>query len=222
MLIQELEIEEIAIDPAMQQRGISDDTVALYAEAMQIGDVFPAIELVFDGENYFVFDGFHRVKAAQKAGLKTISANIRQGSRRDAEYLSFSSNARHGLPRPRGSLKRILKKILVDPEWSKEPLRQIAKHVGCDEKYVRMTRDELVADCPQFRHSERIEINTSDGRSYQLPSETKNKTARTVSELTRILTLLLEIDVGKGAQKKLDIAIRHIEGIKAMVTKGAL
>lgn len=229
MPTRELEIGQITIDQAMQQRGggISDDTVALYAEAMQAGDIFPPIELVFDGKNYFVFDGFHRVRAAQKAGLKTILANIRQGKKRDAEYLSFAANSRHGLPRPRGSLKRILKKILTDTEWSKSPLRQIAKHVGCDPKYVRMTRNELLedGDSPQpLQRAERITVKTRDGQEYERPSERKDRPARTVSELTRILTLLLEIDVGKSkaAQKKLDIAIRHIEGIKAMVTKGAL
>lgn len=223
MATQELEIELITIDQAMQQRGgISDDTVAQYAEAMQAGDIFPPIEIVQDVEYFWVFDGFHRVKAAQKAGLKTISANIRQGTKRDAEYLSFSSNAQHGLPRPRGSLKRILKKILVDPEWSKAPLRQIAKHVGCDEKYVRMTRDELVADSPQpLQRAEQITVKTRDGQEYERPSERKDRPAKTVSDLTRIITQLSEIGTNnnKAADKKITTAVQNLEVAKGLVAK---
>lgn len=56
MATQELEIELITIDQAMQQRGgISDDTVAQYAEAMQAGDIFPPIEIVQDAEYFWVF-----------------------------------------------------------------------------------------------------------------------------------------------------------------------
>ena len=222
MATQELEIELIKIDQAMQQRGgINNDTVAQYAEAMQAGDIFPLIEAVYDGECYYLYSGFHRVKAAQKAGLKTLTANIIKGTRRDAEYLSFAANSRHGLQRPRGSLKRILKKILVDSEWSKAPLRQIAKHVGCDEKYVRMTRDELVADCPQpLQRAEQITVKTRDGQEYERPSERKDRPAKTVSDLTRIITQLAEIDTNnKAAEKKLSAAVKHIETAKGLVAK---
>lgn len=226
MPTRELEIELITIDQVLQQRGgISDDTVAQYAEAMRAGDIFPPVELMDDGENLWLFDGVHRIKAAQRAGIETLEANITKGTRRQAEFESFKVNCKHGLPRDRGATGRVIRKILTDPEWSKIPLRQIAKHIGCSESWVRQAREKLqLRSTAQLDRSERIEVKTSDGRSYTLPSETKNRPARTVSELTRILTLLLEIDVGKSkaAQKKLDIAIRHIEGIKAMVTKGAL
>ena len=219
MATQELEIELITIDQAMQQRGgISDDTVAQYAEAMQAGDIFPLIEAVYDGECYYLYSGFHRVKAAQKAGFKTISANIRQGKKRDAEYLSFAANSRHGLQRPRGSLKRILKKILVDPEWSKAPLRQIAKHVRCDEKYVRMTRDELVADCPQpLQRAEQITVKTRDGQEYERSSFRNDRPKQAGKILAGIIDKLAEIDVKKAVRKELSAAIKHIETAKTFI-----
>jgi ParB-like chromosome segregation protein Spo0J len=217
---QEIEIKLITIGQEMQQRGgINDDTVAQYAEAMQAGDTFPPAEAVSDGEFYWLFDGFHRIKAAQKAGLKTIMVNIRQGTKRDAEYLSFSANARHGLPRPRGSLKRILVKILTDPEWSKISLRAISRHVGCDERYVRITMEEQSADSPQLDRAERIEVKTSDGRNYTLPAERKDRPAKTTNELTGIITQLTEIDTNKAAKKELSAAVKHIETAKTLINK---
>ncbi len=217
----QVEIELITIDQAMQQRGgISDDTVAQYAEAMQAGDIFPPIEIVQDAEYFWVFDGSHRVKAAQKAGLKTILANIRQGKKRDAEYLSFAANSRHGLPRPRGSLVRILTKILTDIEWSQKPLREIARHVGCDEKYVRITKDKLVADCPQpLQRAEQITVKTRDGQEYERPSERKDRPAKTVSDLTRIITQLAGIDTNKAVEKKIITAVQNLEAAKGLIAK---
>lgn len=220
MPTQELEIELITMDQAMQQRGgINDDTVAQYAEAMQAGDIFPPIEIVQDAEYFWVTDGFHRVKAAKKAGLKMFSANIRQGTKRDAEYLSFSSNARHGLPRPRGSLVRILTKILIDVEWSRKPLREIARHVGCDEKCVRLTKDKLVAESPQpLQRAEKIIVKTCNGKEYTRPAIRKDRPAKTVSDLTRIITQLSEIDTNnKAAEKKLSAAIKNLESAKILV-----
>jgi len=70
----------------------------------------------------------------------------------------------------------------------------------------------------QLDRSERIEVKTSDGRSYTLPSETKNRPARTVSDLTRIITQLSEIDTNnKAAEKKISTAIKNLESAKSLI-----
>lgn len=217
MPTQELEIGKIALDLKMQQRGfISDDVVAQYSEAMLAGDIFPPLEVVEDGKKFWLYDGFHRVKAAHKAGVKMFAANIRPGTKRDAEYLSFSVNARHGLQRPRGALSGILRKILTDPEWSKMPLRQIARHVGCDEKYVRLVRERVVADTPHaLQRAEQVTVKTCDGKEYERLSCRKDRPAKVVSVLTQIICRLSEINTDEiTANKKINAAIKSLESAK--------
>lgn len=53
-----------------------------YAELMRDGIVFPDIVVVYDGTNYWLVDGFHRVNAAMSADLETINCDVRQGNAR--------------------------------------------------------------------------------------------------------------------------------------------
>ena len=47
-------------------------------------DDFPPIVVFEHGGQFILADGFHRVKAARKAKLSHILAEVRQGDRRDA------------------------------------------------------------------------------------------------------------------------------------------
>ena len=60
---------------------------------MRDGAKFPPVT-VFDGENNWLSDGFHRFYA----GLEEIEADVRQGTLRDAKLFSMSANAVHELP----------------------------------------------------------------------------------------------------------------------------
>ncbi|MGI8406505.1 MAG: streptomycin biosynthesis regulator, partial [Thermomicrobiales bacterium] len=55
------------------------DIVADYADAMRSGATFPPITVFHDGQTHWLADGFHRVAAAEQAGIITIAADIRQG-----------------------------------------------------------------------------------------------------------------------------------------------
>lgn len=81
MRTQQIELDKITIDTAMQQRGgIDIDTVSKYTEAMKAGDEFPPVSIMDDGKCLWLFDGFHRIKAARNAGLQTIEVNITKGT----------------------------------------------------------------------------------------------------------------------------------------------
>lgn len=45
----------------------------------------PPVTVYYDGVNYWLYDGFHRVAAATKCGRKTIVAEVRQGTYEDME-----------------------------------------------------------------------------------------------------------------------------------------
>jgi hypothetical protein len=104
---------------------------------------FPPIEIVSNGVNFWLWDGFHRLECARRRDQKAIAAYVTKGTLRDAIWLSFSANREHGLPRQKGVAKQIIEKILMDKSWSKKSLSAIAKHVGVTRQYVTQVRDEF-------------------------------------------------------------------------------
>jgi len=49
------------------------------------GEAVDPIVVRFDGQSYFVQDGFHRVEAARQCGLSQIEAEVSPGSLEDME-----------------------------------------------------------------------------------------------------------------------------------------
>lgn len=70
-----LPIADIRTDGGTQSR-VQLDWIAVseYAAAMKDGAQFPPIVVFHDGSDYWLADGFHRLDAANKAGLDTIAA----------------------------------------------------------------------------------------------------------------------------------------------------
>lgn len=113
----------------------------------------------------------------------------------------------------------ILIKILKDPEWSRTPLRQIARDVGCSESWVRQTRDKLSNDGLRStaQRADHITVKTSDGKEYERPSFRNDRPKQAEKILTGIIDKLSEIDVTKAARKEISAAIKHIESAKTLI-----
>ena len=82
-----LSLSKIKRDQSLQPREAMDPSaVGDYAEAMKAGSIFPPIIAFYDGTDYWLADGFHRVNAAMEAGIKSFDADVRMGraSGRDA------------------------------------------------------------------------------------------------------------------------------------------
>jgi len=137
MGISKLPLDQIRIDGGTQQRQLDESAVADYIQLLKDGSEAPPINVVFDGKDYWPWDGFHRYHAASKAGIKTIAAIVTKGTQRDAVWLSFSANKDHGVRRQKGVIKDIILKILADPDWKKVSQHDIARHVGTSHGYVR-------------------------------------------------------------------------------------
>ena len=62
--------------------------VARIAARLQRGDTMPPIAVRYDGENYWLQDGFHRLEAALSIGRDEIDAEVTPGTLADiqAEY----------------------------------------------------------------------------------------------------------------------------------------
>lgn len=136
-----IRIAEITADDQLQARAVmSAETIADYAEAMATGATFPPVTLFHDGAAYWLADGFHRLAAAERAGLETIAADVREGSARDARLYATGANTTHGLRRTNADKRRAVLTILEDPEWSEWSDREIARRCGVTHPFVAKLR----------------------------------------------------------------------------------
>jgi hypothetical protein len=171
-----LAIDRIRRDGRTQPRNhINHDVVERYRDAMEAGDAFPPVTVFFDGEEYRLADGWHRVCAALCLGWQGIAAEVLPGGLRDAEWHSFSVNATHGYPRDKDDVGRILRRIFEDPVWSAKGLREISRHCGIPWSTVQYKHGKFVSSGqtgqlgmkPSMREAER-----ADGTTYEI--ETRN------------------------------------------------
>ena len=136
-----LSISQIRLDGGTQSRAaLNEQALADYAEAMREGAEFPNVVVFHDGSIYWLADGFHRVRAAELAGLAFVVAEVRQGSRRDAVLYSVGANTSHGLRRTNDDKRRAVRVLLDDAEWSAWSDREIARRAGVSDRFVSSLR----------------------------------------------------------------------------------
>lgn len=139
-----ININSIRLDGGTQSRAeIHADTVAEYADALADGTEFPPIVVFYDGVDYWLGDGFHRVHAFRRAGRASISADVRVGTQSDAQLFSYGVNAGHGLRRSNADKRKAVEGALkhaISGEWSDN---QIAKHCGVSHPFVGSVRSSL-------------------------------------------------------------------------------
>ena len=164
--IKPVNIHNIRIDGGTQSRAaINQEVVTEYAAALADGDYLPEIIVFFDGVDYWLGDGFHRLHAHLSLQKASIVAEIRKGTQRDAILFSLKANVVHGL-RPNNEDKRkAVLTMLDDPEWSEMKDRAIARHCGCSHMTVARIRASLAEpETPEIGTSAKnapAEIGTS-------------------------------------------------------------
>lgn len=164
-----IEIAKIKTDGGTQPRdSINDEVVEEYAEAMVSGATFPSVTVFYDGQEYWLADGFHRVGAAKKAGRTEIEAQVHQGSRDDAiDYAcSAAPNSRHGLrEKPEDRHRRVATMLRKHPDWSNV---QLGEHCGVSRETVRRVSQSIMHNV-QDRPPERTV--TRNGTTYTQNTE---------------------------------------------------
>ncbi len=127
---------------------MNESVIAEYAEAMECGDAFPPIQVIYDEakHRYILVDGFHRYFAHLRAKPNDqIPAEQRIGTVEDAQWESLAANKSHGLRRSNADKRNAVKQALLHPKGASLSDRQIAKHVGVDHKTVSAIRGEIEA-----------------------------------------------------------------------------
>ncbi len=147
---QPISLSAIRLDGGTQPRAaLNSGAIEDYTQAMGAGAEFPPVRVFYDGTDYWLADGFHRVKSARAAGHETIECEVHQGRLEDAQWYSFSANRTNGLRRTTSDKQRAVRSALTHPKAAGLSNRQIAAHVGVDESTVRVWREKLTAGIPQ-------------------------------------------------------------------------
>lgn len=168
-----LPLDLIRTDGGTQTRAALDQTrVDEYAERMLEGDVFPPVDVWFDGESYWLSSGFHRLAArkqarstSQDSAFGEILATIHQGSLRDAKLHGAGQNATHGWPRTNEDKRRAVLLFLEDPEWSTWGDNVIARYCHVSQPFVSKLRksstNNVISKRMYTRNGKVAEMNTS-------------------------------------------------------------
>jgi hypothetical protein len=139
-----IRIRNIRRDGGTQPRAQLDpETLDNYIQGLQEGTHFPPVTLFYDGENYWLADGFHRVRAHEELGQDNIMADVKAGTRREAILYSVGANATHGLRRSNADKRRVVETLLNDPEWRQWSDREIASRCSVSHPLVGQIRQEL-------------------------------------------------------------------------------
>jgi hypothetical protein len=114
---------------------------------------FPPITVFYDGTDYWLADGFHRVEVHKQLGLVEIEADIRQGTRRDAVLYSVGANSSHGLRRTNEDKRRAVGLLLGDDEWRGWSDNEIAKRCSVHHSTVGTLRRSLANSASDDRRT---------------------------------------------------------------------
>lgn len=137
-----LHLDKIVTSAGTQIRArIDSDTVNEYAEGMQEKNQFPPVVVFHNGSQFILADGFHRVMAANRNGSKSISAEIRKGTKADALRFALGANVAHGLKRTNADKRRSVELALA--EWPNVSDRQIAEICAVSPSSVAEYRGQL-------------------------------------------------------------------------------
>ncbi len=142
--IKQLALKNIIVDPALRMRakGLNERLVGEYAESMKAGVEFEPAVVYHDqtGTNW-LSRGFHRYAAALKAGHKTLTVEMRHGTRLEALIDAAGSNGDHGLRRTNADKRLAVEQLLTAlPEWTNS---QIAQAVGVSESFTGDVKKRL-------------------------------------------------------------------------------
>src|SRR4051794_39695887 len=136
----------IVLDERAQPRVTMDFAmVEEFAADMLRGDAFPPIDVFFDGEVYWLADGFHRYHAATAIQMTEIVCRVDDGDLDDAVWFSLQANRSNGVRRTQQDVKNAAKRAIVHHRGKHQADGWIADYIGCARGTVTSARQFLVA-----------------------------------------------------------------------------
>ena len=158
-----ISIANIRLDGGTQPRAaLNVNAIEDYAKAMSAGAKFPPVAVFYDGKQYWLADGFHRIKAGCAAGLDVIDCEVHQGTVEDAQWYSFSANKANGLRRTNSDKQRAVKAALAHTRSGSLSNSEIARHCGVTTPMVGKWREQLGLSIKDLK----IATVTRKGKTY--------------------------------------------------------
>lgn len=190
--MKKLELSKLKIDDGTQPRcDIDESLVTDYAEEMKGGATFPPVVVFHDGAAYWLADGFHRTHAARRADIKSIQADIQDGTKRDAILYSVGANAAHGLRRTNADKHKAVMTLLQDEEWSKWSDREIARQCAVGHPMVGRLR-KFILEQDTSMASERTFKHHKTGNTSTMNTENIGKTKQAAPDRARQIKYLAD------------------------------
>lgn len=201
---------------------LSNDTVSEYRDALLEGAVLPPIVVFYDGSDYWLADGFHRVAAHRQAygtpgsayrdlSKPEIAADVRAGTRRDAVLYAAQANASHGLRRTNADKQRAVRALLEDPEWSQWSDGEIARKCAVSQPFVSSLRPKPAAPTHNGYESPAPVVRTgADGRTINTTKIGMTKKAEPV--YAEIWQLETSVGLVKATTEELRFAAQEKSG----------
>lgn len=142
---------------------LNEDAVRRYQDriATQGMSAFDGHPLLWENpasKTLLIMDGFHRLQAAQNAGLKQISAFIFEGSEAEATVLAMQANLKHGVPLGSDEVKNACRRIvaaMADKDGNQPGHTVVADLMQMHESTIREWRTAWNAS-GEFTLSEKI------------------------------------------------------------------
>jgi|GEM_PF-4714324 len=237
-----LALDEIRRDGGTQPRAaINLQHVKLLEEQMEEGKQLEPITVFYDGNSYWLADGFHRWHAHRNREEEAIACIVHTGSRRDAVLYSVGANADHkpALPRSREDKRRAIMTMLTDPEWKQWSDREIARHCCVGNQMVSQLRKSICVNHTDTklnkqrkaqRGGKTYTVNTANiGNKVSKPLSSSRVTVKdghplfagqsgTIAHSPNPNAAIVELDNGKRELIQLkDLNVEH-EGDRPIVT----
>ncbi|MES1026710.1 ParB N-terminal domain-containing protein [Gloeocapsa sp. BRSZ] len=194
-----LALDEIRRDGGTQPRAAIDlKHVKLLEEQIEDDKELEPVVVFYDGESYWLADGFHRYAAHKNQDKEAIACVIHQGTRREAVLYSVGANADHkpALPRSREDKRRAVMTLLQDPEWGKWSDREIAERCKVHHNTVGKIRASLTG----YLSSEKRTYKTKHSTTAKMNIANIGKSGQ---ELPNPETAIVEL--GTGEQEPVEV-----------------
>jgi len=169
MAIQKLDINVIRLDGNTQNRESLDQSLIYsYIENMKEGDIFPKLDVGFDGSHYWLVSGFHRWHSYKILGIKEVECIITNETLHESQVRSYASNATHGLPRTNAGKKLTVENALINPLLKDKSDYEIAKICKVSRSFVGAVRNPEVKEKQaesKNKHTEKKATKLNEKRS---------------------------------------------------------
>ena len=206
METQSLMLEAISLDAEIQSRvELSDEYVEEYKKDVLRQHRFPPVTIFYDGERYYLADGFHRYEAHKLAGLTSIRAEVRNGSRREAILFAAGCNGTHGKRRTNADKRKAVGKLLSDPEWRNWSDNEIAQKCRVSQPFVSNLRKEPPYNRYKLdgkrlcANGQVMDTSKIGGKAKMHNSKVLHPTERPLSEYQQFRAEMKKMKAGTGA-----------------------